>query len=171
MLNDDDLTIDNLSLTSTTSQTTSSLHNTTAIRTSSTSTPFMSKQNKTPKPTAMEIFLNSSGEDDIPNSNKSSRVAIIEELYNYKSLVMKYNNCHKPSTSSCLNFWKSYGTTLPRLSRIAKNLICTPATSVPSEAAFSMSAHICRKDRSRLSAASLASTVFLKVNMLLKSLI
>jgi hypothetical protein len=119
----------------------------------------------------MEIFLNSIGENDIENSNKSSRVAIIEEIYNYKLLVTKFNNFHKPSTSSCVNFWKAYGSTLPRLSKIAKHLICTPATSVPSESAFSMSAHIYRKDRSRLSPNSLASIVFSKVNMLSKSLI
>jgi hypothetical protein len=52
---------------------------------------------------------------------------------------------------------------------MAKQLVNTPATSVASESAFSTSAYVGRKERSRLSIENLASTVFLKVSYPKKS--
>jgi len=163
VLNDDDLAIDNLSLTSA-SQSTSSLSNTATVTTSSISTSSISQSTKKPKPTAMELFLNSIGEDNFQKPTTSSRASIIEELYNYRSLIVQYNSLHKVSTSSCLNFWKTYEAAFPRLSKLAREFVCTPATSVPSESAFSMSAYVARKERARLSIDSLTATVFLKVS-------
>ncbi|CAF3393895.1 unnamed protein product, partial [Rotaria sp. Silwood2] len=126
--------------------------------------PAISKSTKKPKPTAMEVFLNSIGDDSVQKPTTSPRASIIEELYNYRWLIAKYNSLYKASTSSCLNFWKLYGAMLRLLSKITRQLVCTPATSVPSESAFSMSSYVARKERSRLSVDSLTATMFLKVS-------
>lgn len=59
-------------------------------------------------------------------------------------------------------FWKQYGNDLPLLSRMAQCYLSTPATSVSSESAFSVSAHYGRKERSRILPENLAMSVFLK---------
>jgi hypothetical protein len=134
--------------------TTTSLHMT---------TPSTAKSDKKPKMSAMEAFLNAVGDDTIPKS-VGPRAALVEDLYNYRIAVTKYNSEHQPSVSSCMSFWQSHGTNFPCLSTIAKRFLCTPATSVPAESAFSISAHLARKERSRLSGENLAASVFLKVS-------
>jgi hypothetical protein len=59
-------------------------------------------------------------------------------------------------------FWKEHGIDLPLLSDMARCYLSAQATSVPSESAFSISAHYGRKERSRLSPDNLAMSVFLK---------
>jgi hypothetical protein len=83
---------------------------------------------------------------------------------NYRLLATKYNTNHRPSASSRLDFWKTYAFTLPVLFKMAKQLVCTPATSVPAECAFSISAYLGRKERARLSVKNLSTTMFLKVS-------
>jgi hypothetical protein len=117
----------------------------------------------------MEIFLISIGEDIVQKRNNSARSSIIEEIHNYRLLITKYSDRLKTPTLSSLDFWKTYEKTLPRLSKMAKQLVNTPATSVASESAFSTSAYVGRKERSRLSIENLASTVFLKVSYPKKS--
>ena len=124
-----------------------------------------SKLNANKKSTAMEAFLNSIGNNIVPNSTTGSRVTIIEELHNYRSLVDKYNIQNSPSTSSCLTFWKTYEFMLPYLFKLAKKFVCTSATSVPAEAAFSVSSYVFKKERSRLSVKNLEAIVFLKVSI------
>jgi hypothetical protein len=50
------------------------------------------------------------------------------------------------------------------LNFLPKQLVYTPATSVPAESLFSISSYLARKERTRLSAKNLAATVFLKVS-------
>ncbi|CAF3101750.1 unnamed protein product [Rotaria socialis] len=97
-----------------------------------------SQSNNNHKPTAMELFLDAVGDDTILKNNSSQRSTIVEELYNYRLLVIKLNSKHGSSTSSSSNFWKSYSINLPYLCQLAKQLLCTPATSIPSESVFSM---------------------------------
>ncbi|CAF2776273.1 unnamed protein product [Rotaria sp. Silwood2] len=123
-----------------------------------------SKSNNNRKSTAMEAFLNAVGDDTVPKNNSSQRSTIAEELYNYRLLVTKFNSKREPSTSSSSNFWKSYSMNFPYLWQLAKQLLCTPATSVPSESAFSMSSYLARKERARLSGENLAASIFLKVS-------
>ncbi|CAF4842372.1 unnamed protein product [Rotaria sp. Silwood1] len=127
---------------------------------SSSSKAYMNK-----KLTAMEIFLNSVGDDIVPNNTTTSRATIIEELHNYRSLVNKYNTQNLPDTSCFLTFWKNYEFTLPYLFKLAQKFGCTPATSVPAESAFSTASFVYKKERSRLSAKTLEATVFLKVSI------
>ncbi|CAF3363162.1 unnamed protein product [Rotaria socialis] len=123
-----------------------------------------SKSNNNRKPTAMESFLDAVGDDTVLTSNSSQRSTIAEELYNYRLLVTKFNFKREPSASSSSNFWKSYSMNFPYLCPLAKQLLCTPATSVPSESAFSMSSYLGRKERARLSGENLAASIFLKVS-------
>ena len=163
MLNNDDFEIDDRSSTSF-SQSASTLFAAATITADTTSELSTSKSGKKVKPTAMEAFLTSVGEDTVEREIITSRASIIEEFHNYRSIIGKNNARHKPSTSSCLDFWKTYQATFPLLAKIAIQVVCTPATSVPSECAFSMSAYVGRKERAKLLVESLAATVFLKVS-------
>lgn len=138
---------------------------TTTTTTTSTSTNLTSSSivNTKKKLTAMEEFLEAIGQNIVPQDDVDTRATIIEELYNYRSLIGKYISKNKTKTLSCLTFWQTYEFTLPYLFTLAKRYVCTPATSVPSEAAFSVSSYVARKERSRLSVQNLESTMFLKV--------
>ncbi|CAF3405625.1 unnamed protein product [Rotaria sp. Silwood2] len=166
----DDLVINNLSLTASSSSTTiTSTPSATSLSTTtstsiSVNTSSISKTSKKPKLTSMEAFLESVGDDPSQIQTTTSPPTIVEEIYDYRLLITKYNSCHKPLTSSCTQFWKTYGANFPRLFKLAKQFLCTPATSVASESAFSTAAFINRKERSRLSLEQLAATVFLKVS-------
>ena len=59
-------------------------------------------------------------------------------------------------------FWKCNQDSLPTLSMLAKKYLATPATSVPSESAFSKSAYYGRKERVNIHAHTLSKSVFLK---------
>ncbi|CAF3631637.1 unnamed protein product [Rotaria socialis] len=82
-----------------------------------------SQSNNNHKPTAMELFLDAVGDDTILKNNSSQRSTIVEELYNYRLLVIKLNSKHGSSTSSSSNFWKSYSINLPYLCQLAKQLL------------------------------------------------
>jgi hypothetical protein len=59
-------------------------------------------------------------------------------------------------------FWRAYGNTFLILKRLAKKMLSTPATSVPSESCFSISSFLGRKERASLTGENLSSSVFLK---------
>ena len=151
MPNDDMLNIDNLSWTASSKMT--SAISTTSIATkifmnassllSTTTSSTISKKNKQ---SAIELFLHCVGDNMTTTKNIDAKAQIVQELYNYRILIGEYNARYPPSTSSCFHFWKKYETNFPYLSIIAKRFICTPATSVPAECAFSMSAYIGRKE-------------------------
>ncbi|CAF5087028.1 unnamed protein product, partial [Rotaria magnacalcarata] len=58
--------------------------------------------------------------------------------------------------------WKCNKHLLPGLSTLARKYLATPATSVPSESAFSKSAYYGRKERTNLNGDSFCQSVFLK---------
>ena len=116
------------------------------------------------KSSAMDLFLISVGDETLLKQPLGSRSKIVEEIHSYRLMMNKYNARHQPSVSSSLQFWRACATTFPNLSTLARKLIATPATSVPSESAFSTSAYLGRKERSRLSSENLAASVFLKVS-------
>jgi len=60
------------------------------------------------------------------------------------------------------SFRRKYSFSLPILSRMACRFGPIPATSVPSESAFSVAGYIARKTRSSLSAKNLKYSMFLK---------
>ncbi|CAF1051545.1 unnamed protein product [Adineta ricciae] len=64
--------------------------------------------------------------------------------------------------SAALHFWSTHSDELPLLSSFARHFLATPGTNVPSEAVFSVSSFIGRKERCRLTADNLAATIFPK---------
>lgn len=117
------------------------------------------------KLSAIEDFLQSIGQVVTTEDEKSGRAVIIEELHNYRSLVSKFIKNHGKKETSCFKFWRTYEFTIPYLFSLAKRYLCTPATSVPSESAFSISSYVARKERSRLSTRNVEMTMFLKVSV------
>ena len=69
------------------------------------------------------------------------------------------------SSENPLQWWLDHGRHFPILSRIAKKYLCIPATSVPSERAFSVAGYIVNEKRSCLLPESVNSPVFLAANL------
>lgn len=64
-----------------------------------------------------------------------------------------------------LLWWKSHESMLPLLSRKARQLLCIPATSVPSERVFSTAGDMLSAQRSTLKSKHVDYLIFLKKNM------
>ncbi len=64
-----------------------------------------------------------------------------------------------------LTWWSCNSTRFPKLSRLAKKCLCIPATSVPSERAFSTAGHIASARCSCLRPESVSMLVFLSANL------
>jgi hypothetical protein len=123
------------------------------------------------KKSAMDIFNESVGDgingDHLDSGDANRKAAIIDDIRNYRAAVTKFNLKHKLNESSATTFWKTYGQNFPELGKLTRRLLCAPATSVPSESAFSVSAYLGRKERARLTEENLASSVFLKDKVIL----
>ena len=91
-----------------------------------------------------------------PKMNRNRSITIAEEISTYGSLARKNVGL------DAIRFWKDYGNQMPILRMKAQYYLATPGTSVPSECAFSRSAYIGRKERSRLGPANLCYSVFLR---------
>ncbi|CAF4103035.1 unnamed protein product [Rotaria sp. Silwood2] len=118
------------------------------------------------KPSVFDEFIAACGQEEIiltsNNKEKSKRISINEELKYFKLAVQQFNAAVQPSTQSAKIFWKAHKDRLPLLTHLAKIHLSACATSVPSESAFSQSAFIGRKERSRITGENLAYSVFLK---------
>ena len=68
-----------------------------------------------------------------------------------------------PDGENPLIWWKINEHRFPRLSLLAKNVLCVPATSVPSERLFSSSGYIVNKKRSSLDPHTVNMLVSLRV--------
>ena len=64
--------------------------------------------------------------------------------------------------ASALQCWSAYSASLPLLSSLARRILSTSGTSVPSETASSASSFIVRKESGRLTPENLASAMFLR---------
>ena len=125
----------------------------------------LSSQQTSSKPTTYDDFIAACGDQDMVSESskeKSRRICLNEELKQFKAAVHEFNMKNKPSVASVLKFWKEHYIQLPLLSNLAKVHLAACGTSVPSESAFSCSAYVGRKERSRLSPENLSYTVFLK---------
>ncbi|CAF1316678.1 unnamed protein product, partial [Didymodactylos carnosus] len=115
---------------------------------------------------AMDLFLNAVGDTVTPKQTDTSAatppLSLTDEIRLYKKLATKYNLSHTPSEQNCINFWKQNYQQLPLLTTLARRYLACPASSVPSESAFSISAFLARKERSRLSGELLSAQVFLR---------
>ena len=66
--------------------------------------------------------------------------------------------------SDPLKWWKEHSAGLPDLQKLAKRILCIPATSTPSERVFSTMGIIISKLRNRLSPSTAEAILFLKKN-------
>jgi hypothetical protein len=117
------------------------------------------------KLTTYDDFIAACGDHDMVSESskeKSKRICLNEEFKHFKAAVHEFNMKNKPSVASALIFWEEHYAQFPLLSNLAKVHLVACGTSVPSESAFSCSAYVGRKERSRLSPENLAYSVFLK---------
>jgi hypothetical protein len=89
-------------------------------------------------------------------------LTIEEELRVYRIRVGDFVHSEEPTATASLKFWQRYHTEFPILRELAKIYLSTPGTSLASEAAFSMSAYIARKERAKLSPENLSFTMFMR---------
>ena len=71
----------------------------------------------------------------------------IDELESYLNLDVPFE---PDNTFEILKWWKNKETRFPNLSRMAKDFLAIPATSVPSESAMSTAGRVIDDYRSRL---------------------
>lgn len=64
-----------------------------------------------------------------------------------------------------LSWWKSREKMYPHLAKIAKKVLCVPATSVPSERIFSKAGQLISDRRSRLKPSNVETILFLNANL------
>ena len=69
-----------------------------------------------------------------------------------------------PMNSDPLLWWTVNGKKYPRLSKLAKRLLCVPASSTASEQSFSTSGHIAEQQRASLTSANINMLVVLNKN-------
>ncbi|CAF3754970.1 unnamed protein product [Rotaria sp. Silwood1] len=123
--------------------------------------------NKTSAKSAMDMFNKSIGElnYEVNPYDENKHSTIIDDIYNYRKCVTRFNLRQKHDELSSTLFWNTYGENFSILGKLAKRMLCSPATSVPSESCFSTSAFLNRKERARLSGENLSSSVFLQDKM------
>lgn len=83
-----------------------------------------------------------------------------------KDELLTYKDIASDLSTDPLMWWKSNSPTLPRLARLAKQVLCVPATSVPSERVFSTAGDIITAQRSQLASSTVDTLIFLKKNMI-----
>ncbi|CAF3826359.1 unnamed protein product [Rotaria sp. Silwood1] len=134
------------------------------ISTTTTNSSNKSVLNENSNKSAMDIFNESIGENIFVENRHdvNRRATFIDDIQNYRKYVSQFNLKYKPDTASSTLFWQTYGQNFPALAKLAKQMLSTPATSVPSESCFSVASFLGRKERSRLTGENLSSSVFLK---------
>lgn len=95
--------------------------------------------------TAMDILL---GESDISYNEFEQYITEIQINHNLDPCI----------------WWKEHETIYPTIAKVAKNILCIPASSASSERVFSTAGNIATSKRNRLKAKNVSTLVFLKQN-------
>ena len=91
-----------------------------------------------------------------PKKAKKDLMSLLDDVVNSKSRVEREMNNYlaidiDPSTvGDPLVWWKNNQKHYPRLAQLSRKYLCVPATSVPSEHAFSVAGHIVNEKRACL---------------------
>lgn len=119
------------------------------------------------KPNSIQSFLSTVGKSQSRARSSVIPLNIADKLSVYRSLAMReYNDIvEKGKEHHVFSFWQRHQSQLKCLASLARKHLITPATSVPSESAFSVASFLGRKERSRLSPHNLAQLAFLKDKM------
>ena len=98
--------------------------------------------------------------DDIICTGTSQQKTQEELARNELDLFM----AEKATASDPLEWWKNRQYLYPRISRIAKKILCVPSSSVSSERVFSLAGNVVNKKRSQLAPENINMMIFLKKN-------
>ena len=101
--------------------------------------------------------------DDVINPVEE-RLSTATNVERAKSEVLKYID-DEPAKENLLLWWKVNAHRYPIISCIARKYLAIPATSVPSERAFSSTGHIVNRKRSCLLPDTVQMLVFLAENL------
>ncbi|CAF1449709.1 unnamed protein product [Adineta steineri] len=122
------------------------------------------------KSTALDKFLDSiNGDvDEMPQvTSNTSTSSFTNEAKKYRQLAASFM-ADKRTDKCAAVFWNCYHHSLPNFSMLARKYLAAPATSVPSESAFSKSAYYGRKERATIHPDRLSQSVFLKDKLITK---
>ena len=101
-------------------------------------------------------------DDDTEIMNPSETIKKIkEEIQRYKTIKMTKT---QKETLHVISWWKERKCEYPYLFKAVRSMLCTPATSVPSERIFSEAGYIARAKRSSISPVNLHKNLFIKRN-------
>ena len=107
----------------------------------------------------LEDVIKSSGSDTLPPSDSAGKMAEIKkEMNNYLCLELE-------CSENPLHWWRDHKRHFPYLSHMARKYLCVPATSVPSERAFSVAGYIVNEKRACLLPDNVSTLVFLAANL------
>ena len=104
--------------------------------------------------------------DDIINPKSTEDEGLTITGYQKACAEMSMYSSEPATTENPLLWWKANSFRYPLLSSLAKKYLSIPATSVPSERAFSTAGHIVNKKRACLHPSSVNMLVFLSENLL-----
>ena len=109
----------------------------------------------------LDDVINSKADDDeaaLLSDTERKKVEVEREMNNYLSLDTSV-------LGNPLIWWRENQKHFPQLAKLAKKYLCVPATSVPSERAFSMAGHVVNEKRSSLLPENVNMLVFLSANL------
>ena len=109
-----------------------------------------------------DMFMDDYSEEDTVRTSDDVTTLISMELGQYAKIQFtreQKENVH------VISLWKDRKSEYPYLFRAVKALLCTPATSVPSERVFSEAGYIARARRSRILPVHLNRYLLIKKNM------
>ena len=111
-----------------------------------------------------DIFTDDQSDDDTEITDSLDMITKIKaEIERYKSVKMKKE---QKANLKLISWWQERKGEYPCLFKAVRSMLCTPATSVPSERFFSEAGYISRAKRSRILPANLDKYLFIKRNKL-----
>ena len=123
--------------------------------------PTASTSNNT-RETVHGMFIDDLSEDETELTNSQDIIRKISlETDRFKSIVMKKE---QKANIKLISWWQERKPEYPFLFKAVKAMLCTPATSVPSERIFSEAGYISRAKRSKILPVNLDKYLFIKRN-------
>ena len=117
---------------------------------------------------SVELSVQDDTHQRIPQPQaKEARVQ--SKFYEFEETINKYKGLACDPNLSVLDFWRHHVRDLPKLARLARNILCFTPSSTPSERAFSLAGHVLSSRRTSLKHGSVNDILML--NSQLKQII
>ena len=98
---------------------------------------------------------------EMPARSRFTAVAL-QEIGSFRKLpTLPPKDANKKHTNPLL-WWKTHATEFPQLAKLARRVLCIPATSAPSERIFSVAGQVATQKRNRLAPDTVALLVYLR---------